>query len=64
MSTDLSTADVERVAALAHLELTDAEESALHAPACRHPHYAEQIQSLDTHRRTGDGTRQRRATRT
>jgi aspartyl-tRNA(Asn)/glutamyl-tRNA(Gln) amidotransferase subunit C len=48
MSTDLSTADVERVAALAHLELTDAEKQLFTRQLADILHYAEQIQSLDT----------------
>ena len=48
MSTDLSTADVERVAALAHLELTDAEKQLFTRQLADILHYAEQIQMLDT----------------
>ena len=48
MSTDLSTADVERVAALAHLELTDAEKQVFTRQLAEILHYAEQIQTLDT----------------
>jgi aspartyl-tRNA(Asn)/glutamyl-tRNA(Gln) amidotransferase subunit C len=48
MSTDLSTADVERVAALAQLELTDAEKQLFTRQLADILHYAEQIQSLDT----------------
>ena len=48
MSTDLSTADVERVAALAHLELTDAEKQLFTRQLADVLHYAEQIQALDT----------------
>jgi aspartyl-tRNA(Asn)/glutamyl-tRNA(Gln) amidotransferase subunit C len=48
MSTDLSTADVERVAALAHLELTDAEKQLFTRQLAEILHYAEQIQTLDT----------------
>src|SRR3954468_16345137 len=48
MSTDLSTADVERVAALAHVELTDAEKQLFTRQLADILHYAEQIQSLDT----------------
>jgi len=48
MSTDLSTADVERVAALAHLELTDAEKQLFTRQLADILHYAEQIQTLDT----------------
>ena len=48
MSTDLSTSDVERVAALAHLELTDAEKQLFTRQLADVLHYAEQIQALDT----------------
>jgi|SRR3954447_1659964 aspartyl-tRNA(Asn)/glutamyl-tRNA(Gln) amidotransferase subunit C len=48
MSTDLSTADVERVSALAHLELTDAEKQLFTRQLADVLHYAEQIQALDT----------------
>jgi len=48
MSTDLSTADVERVAALAHLELTDEEKQLFTRQLADILHYAEQIQTLDT----------------
>ena len=48
MSTDLSTADVERVAALAQLELTDAEKELFTRQLADILHYAEQIQALDT----------------
>lgn len=48
MSTDLSIADVERVAALAHLELTDSEKQLFTRQLADILHYAEQIQSLDT----------------
>lgn len=48
MSTDLSTADVERVAALAHLELTEAEKQLFTRQLADILHYAEQIQALDT----------------
>ena len=48
MSTELSTADVERVAALAHIELTAAEKQLFTRQLADILHYAEQIQSLDT----------------
>jgi aspartyl-tRNA(Asn)/glutamyl-tRNA(Gln) amidotransferase subunit C len=48
MSTNLSTADVERVAALAQLELTDAEKQLFTRQIADVLHYAEQIQALDT----------------
>ena len=48
MSASLTQADVERIAALAHLELTG-EETALFARQLTDIlHYAEQIQALDT----------------
>ena len=45
---DLSMADVERVAALAHIELTDAEKELFTPQLADILHYAEQIQGLDT----------------
>jgi len=45
---DLSIADVERVAALAQLELTDAEKQLFTRQLAGILHYAEQIQALDT----------------
>jgi aspartyl-tRNA(Asn)/glutamyl-tRNA(Gln) amidotransferase subunit C len=48
MSTDLSTADVERVAALAQIELTAEEKQLFTRQLADILHYAEQIQSLDT----------------
>jgi aspartyl-tRNA(Asn)/glutamyl-tRNA(Gln) amidotransferase subunit C len=48
MSTELSLADVERVAALAQLELTDAEKQLFTRQLADILHYAEQIQALDT----------------
>jgi aspartyl-tRNA(Asn)/glutamyl-tRNA(Gln) amidotransferase subunit C len=48
MSTDLSTADVERVAALAQIELTADEKQLFTRQLADILHYAEQIQSLDT----------------
>jgi len=48
MSTPLSTADVERVAALAQLELTDAEKQLFTRQIADVLHYVAQIQALDT----------------
>ena len=48
MSTELSTADVERVATLAQIELTDDEKQLFTRQIADILHYAEQIQSLDT----------------
>lgn len=48
MSTDLSTADVERVAALAQIELTSDEKQLFTRQLAEILHYAEQIQALDT----------------
>jgi aspartyl-tRNA(Asn)/glutamyl-tRNA(Gln) amidotransferase subunit C len=48
MPTDLSTADVERVAALAQIELTDDEKSLFTRQLADILHYAAQIQALDT----------------
>jgi aspartyl-tRNA(Asn)/glutamyl-tRNA(Gln) amidotransferase subunit C len=45
---DLSIADVERVAALAHIELTDDEKQLFTRQLAGILHYAEQIQALDT----------------
>ena len=45
---DLSIADVERVAALAQIELTDAEKHLFTRQLADILHYAEQIQALDT----------------
>jgi aspartyl-tRNA(Asn)/glutamyl-tRNA(Gln) amidotransferase subunit C len=45
---DLSIADVERVAALAHIELTDDEKQLFTRQLADILHYAEQIQALDT----------------
>ena len=45
---DLSIADVERVAALAQIELTDAEKQLFTRQLADILHYAEQIQALDT----------------
>ena len=46
--TDLSIADVERVAALAHIELTESEKQLFTRQLADILHYAEQIQALDT----------------
>jgi len=48
MSTELSIADVERVAALAQIELTDTEKQLFTRQLADILHYAEQIQELDT----------------
>jgi aspartyl-tRNA(Asn)/glutamyl-tRNA(Gln) amidotransferase subunit C len=48
MATHLSTADVERVAALAQLELTDGEKQLFTRQIADVLRYAEQIQALDT----------------
>jgi aspartyl-tRNA(Asn)/glutamyl-tRNA(Gln) amidotransferase subunit C len=48
MATPLSVADVERIAALAHLELTDAEKQLFTRQLADILAYAEQIQELDT----------------
>jgi aspartyl-tRNA(Asn)/glutamyl-tRNA(Gln) amidotransferase subunit C len=48
MSTDLSVSDLERVAALAQIELTDAEKQLFTRQLADILHYAEQIQALDT----------------
>jgi aspartyl-tRNA(Asn)/glutamyl-tRNA(Gln) amidotransferase subunit C len=48
MATPLSVADVERIAALAHLELTDAEKQLFTKQLADILAYAEQIQELDT----------------
>ena len=48
MSTELSIADVERVAALAQIELTDTEKQLFTRQLADILHYAEQIQTLDT----------------
>jgi aspartyl-tRNA(Asn)/glutamyl-tRNA(Gln) amidotransferase subunit C len=45
---ELSIADVERVAALAHIELTDDEKQLFTRQLADILHYAEQIQALDT----------------
>lgn len=48
MPTELSIADVERVAALAQIELTDTEKQLFTRQLADILHYAEQIQALDT----------------
>src|SRR4051812_27659997 len=47
MPTELSIADVERVAALAQIELTDTEKQLFTRQLAEILHYAEQIQALD-----------------
>jgi len=48
MPADLTTADVERIAALAHIELTDEEKQLFTRQLADILHYAEQIQAIDT----------------
>ena len=48
MAAELTRADVERIAALAHLELTDAEKDLFTRQLADILHYAEQVQALDT----------------
>ena len=48
MATQLTIADVERIAALAHLELTDAEKQVFTRQLADILAYAEQLQSIDT----------------
>ncbi len=48
MATFLSTADVERIAALAHLELTDSEKTLFAKQLAEVLAYAEQVQQIDT----------------
>ena len=48
MSTQLTIADVERIAALAQLELTDEEKQLFTNQLADILHYAEQVQSIDT----------------
>lgn len=48
VATSLSTADVERIAALAHLELTDAEKALFTKQLVDVLAYAEQVQQVDT----------------
>jgi aspartyl-tRNA(Asn)/glutamyl-tRNA(Gln) amidotransferase subunit C len=49
MASHLTVADVERVAALAHLELTDDEKVVFTRQLADILSYAEQIQAIDTH---------------
>ena len=49
MSASLTVADVERVAALAQIELTAEEKALFTRQLADILHYAEQIQALDTH---------------
>lgn len=48
MAAELTRADVERIAALAHLELTDEEKDLFTKQLADILHYAEQVQALDT----------------
>jgi aspartyl-tRNA(Asn)/glutamyl-tRNA(Gln) amidotransferase subunit C len=48
MSTPLSLADVERIAALAHLELTEDEKQLFRRQLAEILAYAQQVQALDT----------------
>jgi len=48
MAASLTIEDVERVAALAHIELTDEEKTLFTRQLADILHYAEQIQALDT----------------
>lgn len=48
MSADLTIADVERIAALAHLELTDDEKPLFAVQLARVLQYAEQVRAIDT----------------
>jgi aspartyl-tRNA(Asn)/glutamyl-tRNA(Gln) amidotransferase subunit C len=48
MATELTKADVERIAALAHLELTEEEKDLFTAQLAGILHYAEQVQQVDT----------------
>ena len=48
MSTPLTVADVERIAALAHLELTESEKQMFTRQLADILAYAEQLQSIDT----------------
>lgn len=48
MPADLTIADVERIAALAHLELTDDEKPVFAAQLARILQYAEQVRAIDT----------------
>ena len=48
MAAELTRSDVERIAALAHLELTDEEKDLFTTQLSQILHYAEQIQQVDT----------------
>ena len=48
MAAELTTADVERIAALAHIELTDEEKQLFTRQLADILHYAEQVQAVDT----------------
>jgi aspartyl-tRNA(Asn)/glutamyl-tRNA(Gln) amidotransferase subunit C len=48
MAAELTKADVERIAALAHLELTEDEKDLFTAQLAGILHYAEQLQQVDT----------------
>ena len=48
MPAELTIADVERIAALAHIELTDDEKQLFTRQLADILHYAEQVQSVDT----------------
>ena len=48
MAAELTRADVERIATLAHLELTDEEKDLFTAQLAGILHYAEQVQQVDT----------------
>ena len=48
MPAELTIADVERIAALAHIELTDEEKQLFTRQLADILHYAEQVQSVDT----------------
>jgi aspartyl-tRNA(Asn)/glutamyl-tRNA(Gln) amidotransferase subunit C len=48
MAAELTTSDVQRIAALAHLELTDEEQELFTSQLSQILRYAEQIQQVDT----------------
>lgn len=48
MAAELTIADVERIAALANIELTDAEKTLFTRQLADILHYAEQVQAVDT----------------
>jgi aspartyl-tRNA(Asn)/glutamyl-tRNA(Gln) amidotransferase subunit C len=48
VSAELTLADVERIAALAHIELTDEEKQLFRRQLADILHYAEQVQAVDT----------------